>query len=480
MFKRFFRNDGFSLVELLVYIAILGTILGIAVSILTTVTRTQIVNAASFDSNLLPNIDNQYAVGSDSGPQRWKSASFSQGVNMATVSGNVGIGTASPSQKLDVNGIVNVSGVVKSTGLYIGSDAGTYILDTLSSTGTNRSVARFGVSGYSNGFTVNYTDSPQSMTYSFIDGNLGIGTTTPDYKLKIVSTNTANVKESLLSIESSVVGNNSIRIKNNSAGGKEYILAATGASHVYGSGGFMIFDNSSSSPNILIDTSGNVGIGMVTPLRGTLDVSGRNSYIGTNAIAMGYANVEPDTGDRPSIGYNFVSQANGTWKYQKTDNAYMMNFSEGYIYFYTAMSGTAGNLIDWGVPPLAIRNTGYVGIGTGTSTNPTSMLTVVGPISLKAPPTPKTAATYSMVATDSSLIFKSSATVTLTLQNAAAYPGRMLYVKTITAYAVNSSASNVKPLTSDTAGTAIVAATAGRWALLQSDGTNWVIMAANP
>jgi hypothetical protein len=37
----------------------------------------------------------------------------------------------------------------------------------------------------------------------------------------------------------------------------------------------------------------------------------------------------------------------------------------------------------------------------------------------------------------------------------------------------------VKPISSNTAGTAILAATAGKWAILQSDGSNWVIMAAN-
>ena len=52
----------------------------------------------------------------------------------------------------------------------------------------------------------------------------------------------------------------------------------------------------------------------------------------------------------------------------------------------------------------------------------------------------------------------------------------MLHVKNFTAQALNSASSNVVPLTSATAGTAILATT-DRWALLQSDGTNWIIMA---
>jgi hypothetical protein len=106
------------------------------------------------------------------------------------------------------------------------------------------------------------------------------------------------------------------------------------------------------------------------------------------------------------------------------------------------------------------------------------MLTVVGPISLKAPIT--VTANYTMLATDSSLICKNpNGNVTITLLNPVSYPGRMLYVKTLNAALIRSSDSNVVPLISDVAGTAIVAATIGKWALLQSDGTNWVIVAAN-
>jgi len=82
-----------------------------------------------------------------------------------------------------------------------------------------------------------------------------------------------------------------------------------------------------------------------------------------------------------------------------------------------------------------------------------------------------------MVDSDSSLIFNGSGSITLTLQAASSYPGRILHVKTIAAQTVVSASSNVVPRTSSTAGTAILSATAGSWAMLQSDGTNWVIMA---
>jgi hypothetical protein len=51
-------------------------------------------------------------------------------------------------------------------------------------------------------------------------------------------------------------------------------------------------------------------------------------------------------------------------------------------------------------------------------------------------------------------------------------------LKTIQAQAINSASSNVVPLAGGAAGTAIVSGTAGNWAELVSDGTNWLIMKA--
>lgn len=93
-------------------------------------------------------------------------------------------------------------------------------------------------------------------------------------------------------------------------------------------------------------------------------------------------------------------------------------------------------------------------------------------------PVTVTGATYTMLATDSSIIINYAGTCTVTLLNAVTYPGRILYIKTVTAHTVNSAGSNVVPVASTSASTAILAGTAGKWAMLQSDGTNWVTMMA--
>lgn len=87
---------------------------------------------------------------------------------------------------------------------------------------------------------------------------------------------------------------------------------------------------------------------------------------------------------------------------------------------------------------------------------------------------------YAMLVLDVSLISNDAgATCTITLLAAASYQGRILWIKTIQAQTVVSAGSNIVPLIGGAAGTAILAGTAGKWAMLQSDGTNWIILAGN-
>jgi hypothetical protein len=77
------------------------------------------------------------------------------------------------------------------------------------------------------------------------------------------------------------------------------------------------------------------------------------------------------------------------------------------------------------------------------------------------------------------IVNKIGSTCTVTMPNAASYPGRQVTFKTFQSQFLVSASSNICPIDSATPGTAILTNTSGKWATLVSDGTNWIIMAAN-
>lgn len=120
-------------------------------------------------------------------------------------------------------------------------------------------------------------------------------------------------------------------------------------------------------------------------------------------------------------------------------------------------------------------STDRIGIGTAT---PTAKLQVNGSF---AGPAPVTVTTDYTVASNALVIISNrAATNTLTLPAASTNTGRLLFIVNIGgANAVNSASSNVVPRAGGSAGTAILPATNGdgAWAILVSDGTNWIIIA---
>lgn len=86
---------------------------------------------------------------------------------------------------------------------------------------------------------------------------------------------------------------------------------------------------------------------------------------------------------------------------------------------------------------------------------------------------------FTLAANENWVSCNGSGTITVTLPSAASFPGREIMLKTIAAFTVVSASANVLPLAGGAAATAILAATAGKYATLVSDGANWVIMQAN-
>jgi hypothetical protein len=95
------------------------------------------------------------------------------------------------------------------------------------------------------------------------------------------------------------------------------------------------------------------------------------------------------------------------------------------------------------------------------------------------PPGAIKTANFTVGDNDRYIVCNGSGALVATLPDASLWPGREIYIKTIANQKVDSASSNVKPIGTDTAGVVIVANTAGKAAMIVSDGTVWVKMMAN-
>lgn len=99
---------------------------------------------------------------------------------------------------------------------------------------------------------------------------------------------------------------------------------------------------------------------------------------------------------------------------------------------------------------------------------------------VSGPKTPVTkTADFTVKAIENSIIVNKGSTCIVTLPSASLYVGRSITIKTIQAFTVVSASANVIPLAGGAATTAILAATAGKWAELTANGTNWEIVQSN-
>lgn len=211
-----------------------------------------------------------------------------------------------------------------------------------------------------------------------------------------------------------------------------------------------------------VGSSGNVGIGTTAPST-KLAVSGGVLISGDPA----YANQSPGAGSGLSTQLD-VWTASGNVTRIGLAQAGVNNAS------IAIPAGVGGMALEVGaVERMRIDASGNVGIGL----TPVNKLDVTGSIGFGAPVT-KTA-DFSLAATENDIICNKAGTLTITLPAASSWTGRRVTVRTITANTVVSASSNVVPAAGGAAGTAILAATAGKSCLLISDGTNWQIQLPN-
>jgi predicted heme/steroid binding protein len=172
-----------------------------------------------------------------------------------TESGNVGIGTTNPKQKLDVNGIVAITNSsVTSYGeliFYENSAIKADIFVNGSSQNNYAGVNSMNIWQGSDAPIAFYTNQLERIRITSA-GNVGIGTTAPSLKLQIQGSN---------------ITDSAIRIANTGAGGISWDIYSTNNGFDQGGGKLLFYRPSvdASSGTVVFDSSGNVGIGTVNP-----------------------------------------------------------------------------------------------------------------------------------------------------------------------------------------------------------------------
>ena len=140
-------------------------------------------------------------------------------------------------------------------------------------------------------------------------------------------------------------------------------------------------------------------------------------------------------------------------------------------------NGFAGTVATSTTTPAITLTTSITGLlkGNGTAISAAVANTDYVPLSTVL----TTTADYTITGTDTWIINnKTGSALTLTFPAASSWTGRSITVKNMQAQLVNSASSNIVPIGSTTAGTAILLNVIGNWATMVSDGTNWVIMQA--
>jgi hypothetical protein len=213
---------------------------------------------------------------------------------------------------------------------------------------------------------------------------------------------------------------------------------------------------------------------MVLDSSGNVSISNISRTSSTNATSIVLSDIV--TGLQTNGVYKSIrSQSNGGTsvseiRFLETDGT---NNNTGIVF---ATQSTASALTE----RVRVTPSGNVLIGTTVDMTGSGGLKLGGNFSFGASALQATNTNYTVTDGTLSVTFYSlSGNVTVTLPNATTFVGRQIWLRVQSSFTVNSASSNVTALANGAVTNAILPATAGKWALLMSDGSYWNIIAAN-
>jgi fibronectin-binding autotransporter adhesin len=298
-------------------------------------------------------------------------ASLNNGIYINT-SGNVGIGTTAPATKLDVRSQIQVKGDTnEQLILDFTAAAGNYTHQSFRVNGTNK----YRIIGYVDGDFALYSDTGSAyILYAKRDGNVGIGNTSPDYKLRVEGTFYTSGSNILASANNTVIKNysNYPWFEGNSASAQIFFGRSGENPWGIGSDGtyaFRLWDKDFATSYLNILTNGNVGIGSTSPIQ-KLDVIGKIRATDDLVLASTNPVIEYDGGSTGALRFYSLSTTTERMRITSAGNVGIGSTSPA------AILDVSGSSVDFVVPatsalataiPFTINSVGTARSMTGNA-----------------------------------------------------------------------------------------------------------------